>query len=126
MSRKRIRPIYNSAFSFYIKEGNWHERFNEAVYRNKKKLKESKVGATEKDISMINDINYALEWMRTAKQPGKSRFAYKREKPCDQRYIRITEIPVYEGNRIQLEDVLSTLTERKIGICVMYRGYRFT
>lgn len=51
------------------------EKINAAVYRNKKELENSKVGATEKDISIINgmisDINYALEWMRTAKQPGK-------------------------------------------------------
>ncbi|HDR3524174.1 sigma factor-like helix-turn-helix DNA-binding protein [Bacillus pacificus] len=115
------------------------------------KLEQSKIGATEKDISIINgmisDINYALEWMRTAKQPGKTRgierrAAYEREKPCDpllmQRYVRSTEMPVYEWDtaakesvisewdRIQLEDALSTLTEREKEIYVMAKGYGFT
>ncbi|MEB8717159.1 sigma-70 family RNA polymerase sigma factor [Bacillus cereus] len=114
-------------------------------------LEESKVGATEKDISIINemisDINYSLEWMHTAKQPGKTRgierrAAYEREKPCDpllmQRYVRSTVIPVYEWDtevkesvisewdRIQLEDALSTLTEREKEIYIMSRGYGFT
>ncbi|MRD28280.1 sigma-70 family RNA polymerase sigma factor [Bacillus thuringiensis] len=109
------------------------------------------MGATEKDISIINemisDINYSLEWMHTAKQPGKTRgierrAAYEREKPCDpllmQRYVRSTVIPVYEWDtevkesvisewdRIQLEDALSTLTEREKEIYIMSRGYGFT
>ncbi|MDR5046499.1 sigma-70 family RNA polymerase sigma factor [Bacillus thuringiensis] len=117
----------------------------------RKTLEESKVGATEKDISIINemisDINYSLEWMHTAKQPGKTRgierrAAYEREKPCDpllmQRYVRSTVIPVYEWDtevkesvisewdRIQLEDALSTLTEREKEIYIMSRGYGFT
>lgn len=123
----------------------------EQYTKTRKSLEESKVGATEKDISIINemisDINYALEWMRTAKQPGKTRgierrAAYEREKPCDplmmQRYVRSTEMPVYEWDtevkesvisewdRIQLEDALSTLTEREKEIYVMSRGYGFT
>ncbi|MCU5514409.1 RNA polymerase subunit sigma-24 [Bacillus wiedmannii] len=117
----------------------------------RKELEKSKVSATEKDISIINgmisDINYALEWMRTAKQPGKTRgierrAAYEREKPCDpllmQRYVRSTVMPVYEWDtevkesvisewdRIQLEDALSTLTEREKEIYVMAKGYGFT
>ncbi|PGC08452.1 RNA polymerase subunit sigma-24 [Bacillus wiedmannii] len=123
----------------------------EQYKETRNKLEESKVGATEKDIRIINemisDINYALEWMRTAKQPGKTRgierrAAYEREKSCDpllmQRYVRSTEIPVYEWDteakesvisewdRIQLEDALSTLTEREKEIYVMSRGYGFT
>ncbi|HDR6244835.1 TPA: RNA polymerase subunit sigma-24 [Bacillus cereus] len=123
----------------------------EQYTKTRKTLEESKVGATEKDISIINemisDINYALEWMRTAKQPGKTRgierrAAYEREKPCDpllmQRYVRSTVIPVYEWDtevkesvisewdRIQLEDALSTLTEREKEIYIMSRGYGFT
>lgn len=39
MHRKVIPPIYNSASSFYIKGGTWHERFNGAVYRNKKEFR---------------------------------------------------------------------------------------
>ncbi|WP_270364722.1 sigma-70 family RNA polymerase sigma factor [Bacillus paranthracis] len=117
----------------------------------RKQLEASKVGATEKDISIINgmisDINYALEWMRTAKQPGKKRgierrAAYQRERPCDpllmQRYTRSTEMPLYEWDteakesvisewdRIQIEDALSTLTEREKEIYVMSRGRGLT
>lgn len=55
-----------------------------------------------------------------------------------QRYVRSTEMPVYEWDtevkesvisewdRIQLEDALSTLTEREKEIYVMSRGYGFT
>lgn len=123
----------------------------EQYTKTRKTLEESKVGATEKDISIINemisDINYALEWMRTAKQPGKTRgierrAAYEREKPCDpllmQRYIRSTEMPVYEWDteakesvisewdRIQLEDALSSLTENEREVYIMSRGNCFT
>ncbi|MEI4605977.1 sigma-70 family RNA polymerase sigma factor [Bacillus cereus] len=123
----------------------------EQYTETRKNLEESKVGATEKDISiideMISDINYDLEWMCTAKQPGKTRgierrAAYEREKPCDpllmQRYVRSTEMPVYEWDteakesvisewdRIQLEDALSTLTENEKEVYIMSRGNCFT
>ncbi|EJR61468.1 sigma-70 family RNA polymerase sigma factor [Bacillus cereus VD115] len=116
--------------------------------KNIKKSKET-AGKEEHKIysEMISDLEFALEWMRTAKQPGKTRgierrAAYEREKPCDpllmQRYVRSTEMPVYEWDtevkesvisewdRIQLEDALSTLTEREREIYVMSRGYGFT
>lgn len=152
MHRKVFLPIYNSASSFYIKGGTWLMKDLMKQYtETRKQLEASKMGATEKDISIINgmisDINYALEWMRTAKQPGKKRgierrAAYQRERPCDpllmQRYTRSTEMPLYEWDteakesvisewdRIQLEDALSTLTEREKEIYVMSRGYGFT
>ncbi|MBJ8205502.1 sigma-70 family RNA polymerase sigma factor [Bacillus cereus] len=116
-----------------------------------KQLEESKNCATEKDVEiiseMITDIEYSLEWMCTAKKPGnrrgiERRAAYEREKPCDpllmQRYVRSTEMQAYEWDtevkesvisewdRIQLEDALSTLTEREKEIYVMSRGYGFT
>lgn len=73
--RKAIFPVYNSASSFYIKGGTWlMKKLMQQYIETRKELENSKVGATEKDISIINgmisDINYALEWMRT-KQPGK-------------------------------------------------------
>ncbi|MGH1093276.1 sigma-70 family RNA polymerase sigma factor [Bacillus mycoides] len=123
----------------------------EQYTETRKKLEASKVGATEKDISIINtmisDINFALEWMRTAKQPGKTRgierrAAYEREKSCDpllmQRYMRSTEMPSYEWDtevkesvisewdRIQLEDALSTLTDNEREVYIMSRGNGFT
>ncbi len=39
MHRIAIHPIYNSASSFYIKGGTWYERFNGAVYQNKKDIR---------------------------------------------------------------------------------------
>lgn len=152
MGRKLIFPMYNSASSFYIKGGTWlMKKLMQQYIETRKELESSKVGATEKDISIINgmisDINYALEWMRTAKQPGKTRgierrAAYEREKPCDpllmQRYVRSTVMPVYEWDmeakesvisewdRTQLEDALSTLTDREKEIYVMSRGHGLT
>ncbi|MED3069398.1 sigma-70 family RNA polymerase sigma factor [Bacillus thuringiensis] len=115
-----------------------------------KNLEESKVGATEKDISIINEIisviNYVLEWMRTAKQPGlrrsiERRVAYQKEKTVDtllmQRYFRSTET-LYEWDDkpkensishwdwIKLEDALSTLTEREKEIFMMSKGNCFS
>ncbi|MDY8165811.1 sigma-70 family RNA polymerase sigma factor [Bacillus thuringiensis] len=122
----------------------------EQYTKTRKNLEESKVGATEKDISIINemisDINYALEWMRTAKQPGlrrpiERRAAYQKEKTVDtllmQRYFRSTET-LYEWDdkpiensishwdRIKLEDALSTLTEREKEIYMMSKGNCFS
>lgn len=152
MCRKAIFPVYNSASSFYVKGGTWlMKKLMQQYIETRKELENSKVGATEKDISIINgmisDINYALEWMRTAKQPGKKRgierrAAYEREKPCDpllmQRYVRSTVMSVYEWDtaakesviseweRMQLEDALSTLTDREKEIYVMSRGHGLT
>lgn len=39
-----------------------------------------------------------------------------------ERYVRSTEMPVYEWDRIQLEDALSTLTEREKGIYLIPGG----
>lgn len=39
MHKKVILLIYNSASSFYIKGGTRYERFNGAVYRNKKEIR---------------------------------------------------------------------------------------
>lgn len=103
----------------------------EQYTETRKNLEEHMVGATEKDTSIINemisDINYALEWMRTAKQPGETQGIERRAAYDDpllmQRYVRSTEMPVYEWDRIQLEDALSTLTEREKEIYEMPGGY---
>ncbi|MGE7885369.1 sigma-70 family RNA polymerase sigma factor [Bacillus sp. NPDC094077] len=123
----------------------------EQYTETREQLEASKVGATENDINiintMINDINFALEWMLTAKQPGKTRgierrAGYERERPCDpllmQRYFRSVEMPTYEWDveakesvisewdRIQLQDALSTLTENEREVYIMSRGNAFT
>ncbi len=80
-------------------------------------------------------------WNRCVLGKKRGMGTYQCERPCDpllmQRYTRITEIPVYEGDtevkesaisewdRIQLEDALSTLIDKK-EIYVLYRGCEFT
>ncbi|AMR06450.1 sigma factor-like helix-turn-helix DNA-binding protein [Bacillus thuringiensis] len=118
----------------------------EQYTKTRKTLEESKVGATEKDISIINemisDINYALEWMRTAKEPGairgiERRAAYQRNTAVNpllmQKYLRSAETlyewddkpkenVITEWERIKLEDALSTLTENEREIYIMFKG----
>lgn len=118
----------------------------EQYTKTRKNLEESKVGATEKDISIINemisDINYALEWMRTAKEPGairgiERRAAYQRNTAVNpllmQKYLRSAETlyewddkpkenVITEWERIKLEDALSTLTENEREIYIMFKG----
>ncbi|MFI8709960.1 sigma-70 family RNA polymerase sigma factor [Bacillus sp. NPDC077411] len=114
-----------------------------------KQLEKTKAAAVEdKKIveGMISDMEYALEWMRKAKQPGNKRgierrAAYQREKACDplimQRYLRSTETEyswdkqekesvISEGDRMALEDALSVLRPREKEIYVMSRGYGLT
>lgn len=152
MFRMRFLPMHSQRPLFYIKGGTW--LMKELIKQYKETLKQlelSKKDATEKDAEiigeMISDIEYAIEWMCTAKKPGnrrgiERRAAYQRERPCDpllmQRYTRSTVMPVYEWDteakesvisewdRIQLEDALSTLTEREKEIYVMSRGHGFT
>ncbi|PFH81655.1 RNA polymerase subunit sigma-24 [Bacillus cereus] len=111
-----------------------------------KQLIEEKETAREEDViiisGMISDIQYALEWMRTAKQPGikrgiERRAAYQRIKSVNpllmQRYLRSTETlyewddkpkesVISEWERIKLEDALSVLTEKEKEIYMMYKG----
>ncbi|WP_144559997.1 sigma-70 family RNA polymerase sigma factor [Bacillus thuringiensis] len=115
-----------------------------------KQLIEAKKTAVEKDIriinGMINEIEGALKWMRTGKEPGvkrgiERRAIYQREKKVNpllmQKYLRSTETK-YEWDlekkesvittweRTKLEDALSTLTEKEKEIFVMYKGSMFT
>ncbi|MFE7378525.1 sigma-70 family RNA polymerase sigma factor [Bacillus cereus] len=115
-----------------------------------KQLIEAKKIAVEKDIKiingMINEIEGALKWMRTGKEPGvkrgiERRAIYQREKKVNpllmQKYLRSTETQ-YEWDqekkesvittweRTKLEDALSTLTEKEKEIFVMYKGSMFT
>lgn len=94
--------------------------------------------------SMVLDLEFAIEWMRTGRRPGNRRgierqAAYQRERAFDpilmQRYFRSTDEAVYEWDehvqqytlgeweKIQLEDALSGLTEREKEIYLMSRGY---
>lgn len=113
--------------------------------KNIKKFKET-AGKEEHKIyfEMISDLEFALEWMQTARRPGnrrgiERRAAYQREKVCNpllmQRYFRGKDDNIYEWDnykkenvigeweRIQVEDALSVLTEREKEIYLMAKGY---
>lgn len=113
-----------------------------------KTIKQAKETAEEEEhkiySEMISDLEFALEWMQTARRPGnrrgiERRAAYQREKVYDpllmQRYFRNMDDNIYEWDnqvqehtigewaRVQLEDALSTLTEREKELYLMSRGY---
>lgn len=93
---------------------------------------------------MVSDLEYALEWMKTGRQPGnrrgiERRAAYQRERPFDpvlmQRYFRSGKEDVYEWDdhreenlitardRKRIDDVLSVLTKRELEVYLMSRGH---
>lgn len=115
-----------------------------------KQLIAAKEKANEKDEKIINgmisDIEDDLKWMRTGKEPGmkrgiERRASYQREIKVNplliQRYLRSKETE-YEWDKeqkentittwekIQLDDALSTLTEKEKEIFVMYKAGMFT
>lgn len=118
-------------------------QYNKALYQ----VNKAKQTASEEELkilgSMASDLQYALEWMRTAKRPGnrrgiERRAAYQREKSFDpllmQRYFRSEETmyewdegqkeaAISEWDRIRIEDALSTLTEREKEVYLMSRGH---
>lgn len=93
---------------------------------------------------MVSDLEYALEWMQTAKCPGvrrgiERRAAYQREKSFDplmmQRYFRSMDDDPYtmidrpeesvisESDQYRIEDALSVLTDREKEVYLMSRGH---
>ncbi|CEG28094.1 sigma factor-like helix-turn-helix DNA-binding protein [Bacillus sp. B-jedd] len=89
---------------------------------------------------MASDLEYALEWMLTAKQPGnrrgiERRAAYEREKPFDplimQQHFRSMDDNLYSWDehnqedstsgwdRERIEDALSVLTPREKEVYLM-------
>ncbi|PEO24951.1 RNA polymerase subunit sigma-24 [Bacillus toyonensis] len=113
-----------------------------------KTIKQAKERAEEEEhmiySEMISDLEFALEWMQTARRAGnrrgiERRAVYQREKVYNpllmQRYCGGTYDNIYEWDnhekehtigaweRIQLEDALSVLTVREKEIYLMHRGY---
>jgi positive control factor len=92
---------------------------------------------------MIRDLQYAIEWMETGRQPGNKRgverlAAYQRERPFDpllmQRFFRSKEefFPWKEKehesiissfDRERIEDALSVLTAKEKEVYLMSRGH---
>lgn len=120
------------------------QQYKEAL-REARKMRERANEEDKKIISgMISDLEYALEWMRTARQPGnrrgiERRAAYQRERPFDpllmQQFFRSSEEDVYswddhkkeyvitDWDRQRIEDALSVLTAREREVYLMSRGY---
>ena len=118
--------------------------------RNKKKdrllAKEEKQLLEAEDIiyaGMESDLLFAIDWMKTGKNPGnrraiERRSVYQNTKPVDpvlmQRYFRSTE-NCYEwdreekeyaasySERVHIDDLLSVLTESEREIYLMKKGY---
>jgi len=103
-----------------------------------RKLKE-KAGEEDRKIiaSMESDLHYAIQWMKTGRNPNARRgaerlAAYQKEKPIDpihiQRYVTksVFEQPEGEVSRHDLErieDALSCLTEIEKEVYLMARGH---
>jgi positive control factor len=93
--------------------------------------------------AMIRDLEYAIEWMETGRQPGSKRgverlAAYQRERPFDpllmQSFFRSQnesyqwedhekENIVTSTDRERIEDALSVLTEKEKEVYLMSRGH---
>lgn len=82
--------------------------------------------------SMASDLQYALEWLKTAKRPGnrrgvERRAAYQVALPADpqilQRIIPVAEQEeerdIGEWNRLLIEDAMSTLTSLEKEVYIM-------
>jgi positive control factor len=103
--------------------------------------------ASDRDKSLINgmirDLQYAIEWMETGRQPGNKRgverlAAYQRERPVDpllmQKFFRSREEsypwkePAQESiissfDQERIEDALSVLTAKEKEVYLMSRGH---
>jgi positive control factor len=103
--------------------------------------------ASERDKTLINgmirDLQYAIEWMETGRQPGNKRgverlAAYQRERPFDplliQRYFRSheenytwdeseNESVISSAEQEMIEDALSVLTAKEKEVYMMSRGH---
>ncbi|KAA0560753.1 Fis family transcriptional regulator [Bacillus sp. CH30_1T] len=112
-----------------------------------KEAKSIKKNASDRDKSLINgfirDLQYAIEWMETGRQPGNKRgverlAAYQRERPFDpllmQRYFRSNAViypwdnyskdnKVTSEERERIDDALSVLTAKEKEVYLMSRGH---
>jgi positive control factor len=116
----------------------------------KKSLRATKAmleNASDRDKSLLNgmirDLQYAIEWMETGRQPGNKRgverlAAYQRERPFDpllmQRFFRSqdetyawdeseNESVISSAEQEMIEDALSVLTAKEKEVYMMSRGH---
>jgi positive control factor len=116
----------------------------------KENLKTTKTmlkNASDRDKTLLNgiirDLQYAIEWMETGRQPGNKRgverlAAYQRERPFDpllmQRFFRSqdenypwgeaeNESVISSAEQERIEDALSVLTSKEREVYLMSRGH---
>ncbi|MGQ7277755.1 sigma factor-like helix-turn-helix DNA-binding protein [Brevibacillus thermoruber] len=88
---------------------------------------------------MIGDVEYVIEWLETGRRPGnrrgiERRAAYEREKPIDPVRLQAfaykstagSPCNLTEWERFQLQDALSTLSERERECYVLTHGECFS
>jgi positive control factor len=117
--------------------------YKEGISKAKKMIEK----ASDRDITllkgMIKDLQYAIKWMETGRQPGNKRgverlAAYQRERPFDpllmQRFFRSKEESyswerkqqesiISSFNQERIEDALSVLTSKEKEVFLMSRGH---
>ncbi|TYS87585.1 sigma factor-like helix-turn-helix DNA-binding protein [Rossellomorea aquimaris] len=117
--------------------------YKENLSKAKKMIKE----ASDRDKSLLNgmirDLQFAIEWMETGRQPGNKRgverlAAYQRERPFDpllmQRFFRSqeetyawdeaeSESVISSAEQEMIEDALSVLTAKEKEVYLMSRGH---
>jgi positive control factor len=117
--------------------------YKESLSKAKRMIKE----ASDRDKSLLNgmirDLQYAIEWMESGRQPGNKRgverlAAYQRERPFDpllmQRFFRSqdetyswddaeNENVISSSEQEMIEDALSVLTAKEKEVYLMSRGH---
>jgi positive control factor len=117
--------------------------YNEQLITTRSMLK----NASDRDKSLLNgmirDLQFAIEWMETGRQPGNKRgverlAAYQRERPFDpllmQRFFRSqdetyswddaeNESVITSAEQEMIEDALSVLTAKEKEVYLMSRGH---
>jgi positive control factor len=127
--------------------GDCLEKLLLSYKENLSKAKEMLGRATKRDKSLLNgmirDLQYAIVWMETGRQPGNKRgverlAAYQRERPFDplllQRFFRSqddsyvwneteNESVISSAEQEMIEDALSVLTAKEKEVYLMSRGH---
>ncbi|WP_416826284.1 sigma factor-like helix-turn-helix DNA-binding protein [Ectobacillus polymachus] len=109
------------------------QQYRQALHQ----VNQAKETATEADKKvfsiMASDLQYALEWMKTAWRPGnrrgiERRAAYQRSIPADPQLLQVLisvieqeDRDIGDWNRFLIEDAMSTLTELEKKVYIMSR-----
>jgi positive control factor len=132
---------------FILNRGDCLKKLISTYKESLKRAKSMHKKASDRDKSLLNgmirDLQYAIEWMETGKQPGNKRgierlAAYQRERPFDplmmQRFFRSQdetyiwdesepESVISSAEQEMIEDALSVLTAKEREVYLMSRGH---